>query len=160
MDSEQDSPILPLTSRTPESMLIERFRIDAIRCAIEQLPVIFREVILLRDVEDASYQEIAEMLSIPIGTVMSRLARARKAVRESLRGTSGAPLPRDLSYNAERREMQYRSAPRERTTRAARPGSCNSADLRRASETLKLAQRRRSILGLPRTAKTFSRSLA
>jgi RNA polymerase sigma factor (sigma-70 family) len=140
MDSEQDSPILPLTSGTPESMLIERFRIDAIRCAIEQLPVIFREVILLRDVEDASYQEIAETLSIPIGTVMSRLARARKAVRESLRGRSGAPLPRDLSYNAERREKQYRSAPRERTTRAARPDSCNSADLRRASETLKLVQ--------------------
>ena len=51
MDSEQDSPILPLTSGTPESMLIERFRINAIRCAIEQLPVTFREVILLRDVE-------------------------------------------------------------------------------------------------------------
>ena len=141
MDSEQDSPILPLTSGTPESMLIERFRINAIRCAIEQLPVTFREVILLRDVEDASYQEIAEMLSIPIGTVMSRLARARKAVRESLRGRSDALLPRDLSYNAERREKQYRSAPRERTTRAARPDSCNSADLQRTSETLKLVQR-------------------
>ena len=141
MDSEQDSPILPLTSGTPESMLIERFRIDAIRCAIEQLPVIFREVILLRDVEDASYQEIAEMLSIPIGTVMSRLARARKAVRESLRGTSGASLPRDLSRHAETRDKRYRSAPCERTTRATRPGSCNSADFRRPSETLKLVQR-------------------
>jgi RNA polymerase sigma factor (sigma-70 family) len=120
MDSEEDSPMLPVTSRTPESVLIERSGIDAIRCAIEQLPLIFREVILLRDVEDASYQEIAEILSIPIGTVMSRLARARRVVRESLRSTSVAPLPRDLSRHTETREKRYRSAPRERTTRAAR----------------------------------------
>src|SRR6204780_398054 len=65
---------LPPTSATPESLLIGRSDIDAVRCAIEQLPVIFREVILLCDVEDASYREIAEILSIPIGTVMSRLA--------------------------------------------------------------------------------------
>ena len=60
----------------------------------------FREVIFLRDVEDASYQEIAEILSIPIGTVMSRLARARKVVRESLRGTSGAPSSADGGQRA------------------------------------------------------------
>ena len=120
MDSEADFLVLPATSPTPESLLIERSGIDAIRCAIEQLPVIFREVILLRDVEDASYQEIAEILSIPLGTVMSRLARARKVVRESLRSTSGVPLPRDLSPHTATREKRYRSAPRERTTRTAR----------------------------------------
>ena len=92
VDPEEDFPVLPETSATPESLLIERSGNDAVRCAIEQLPVIFREVILLCDVEDASYREIAEILSIPIGTVMSRLARARKAVRESLRSTPGAPL--------------------------------------------------------------------
>jgi RNA polymerase sigma factor (sigma-70 family) len=81
MDSEEE---LPATSATPEALLIRSFDIDAVRSAIEQLPVIFREVILLCDVEDASYREIAEILSIPIGTVMSRLARARKMVRESL----------------------------------------------------------------------------
>ena len=85
VDSEENFPVLPATSATPESLLIEGSSIDAVRCAIEQLPVIFREVILLCDVEDASYREIAEILSIPIGTVMSRLARARKQVRESLR---------------------------------------------------------------------------
>jgi RNA polymerase sigma factor (sigma-70 family) len=94
MDSEED---LPATSGTPESLLIDRSDIDAVRCAIEQLPVIFREVVLLCDVEDASYREIAEILSIPIGTVMSRLARARKMVRESLRSTHGAPPSGDLS---------------------------------------------------------------
>jgi RNA polymerase sigma-70 factor (ECF subfamily) len=85
MDSEEDFPAQPATSPTPESVLIERSGNDAVRCALEQLPVIFREVILLCDVEDASYREIAEILSIPIGTVMSRLARARKALRQALR---------------------------------------------------------------------------
>ena len=84
IDSEDAVPVLPVTSATPESLLIERSRKNAVQNAIEQLPVIFREVLLLCDVEDASYQEIAEILSIPIGTVTSRLARARKAVRESV----------------------------------------------------------------------------
>jgi RNA polymerase sigma factor (sigma-70 family) len=84
IDSEDDVPALAATSATPESLLIERSRKNAVQNAIEQLPIIFREVILLCDVEDASYQEIAEILSIPMGTVMSRLARARKAVRESV----------------------------------------------------------------------------
>jgi RNA polymerase sigma factor (sigma-70 family) len=89
IDSEED---LPATCTTPESLLIERSDVSAVRCALEQLPVIFREVILLCDVEDASYAEIAEILSIPIGTVMSRLARARKMVRESLRTAPSAPV--------------------------------------------------------------------
>jgi RNA polymerase sigma factor (sigma-70 family) len=94
MDSEED---LPVTSANPESLLIGRSDLDAVRCAIEQLPVIFREVVLLCDVEDASYREIVEILSIPIGTVMSRLARARKMVRESLRSTHAPPPSGDLS---------------------------------------------------------------
>jgi RNA polymerase sigma factor (sigma-70 family) len=93
VDSEDD---LPATSVTPESLLIGGSDIDAVRSAIEQLPVIFREVILLCDVEDASYREIAEILSIPIGTVMSRVARARKMVRQSVCLTRGAPRSGDL----------------------------------------------------------------
>jgi RNA polymerase sigma factor (sigma-70 family) len=84
IDSEVDFPELPATSATPESLLIERSQENAVRNAIERLPVIFREVLLLCDVEDASYREISEILSIPVGTVMSRLGRARKVVRESL----------------------------------------------------------------------------
>jgi RNA polymerase sigma factor (sigma-70 family) len=86
IDLEEDFPALSAPPITPESLLIERSGNDAVRCAIEQLPVILREVILLSDVEDASYREIAEILSIPIGTVMSRLARARKTVRKTVRG--------------------------------------------------------------------------
>jgi RNA polymerase sigma-70 factor (ECF subfamily) len=92
VDSEEDFPVSSATSATPESLLIQHYSVEACREAIEQLPVIFREVILLCDVEDASYQEIAEILSIPLGTVMSRLSRARKAVRDSLRRTSAAPI--------------------------------------------------------------------
>jgi RNA polymerase sigma factor (sigma-70 family) len=96
-ESEEDFPVSSATSATPESLLIRRSGIEACREAIEQLPLIFREVILLCDVEDASYQEIAEILSIPMGTVMSRLSRARKAVRDSLRRSSAAPIPMPLS---------------------------------------------------------------
>ena len=159
MDSEEDLAVLPVTSGTPESMLIERSGIDAIRCAIEQLPVSFREVILLRDVEDASYQEIAEILSIPIGTVMSRLARARKVVRESLRSTSAAPLPRDLSRHTETREKRYRSGPRETCDELCPVHAIlwTPSRLRRPSNWCNGMQRR-SILGSPMTAKTSSLS--
>jgi RNA polymerase sigma factor (sigma-70 family) len=101
IDSEDAVLVLPVTSATPESLLIERSRKNAVRNAIEQLPVIFRKVLLLCDVEDASYQEIAEIMSIPIGTVMSRLARARKAVRESLLSPPSVPLSRDLAHYIE-----------------------------------------------------------
>jgi RNA polymerase sigma factor (sigma-70 family) len=98
IESEDDAQVLPVTSSTPESLLIEHLGKDAVQNAIEQLPVVFKEVILLRDVEDSSYQEIADILSIPIGTVMSRLARARKSVRESLLGVTRAPVSEDWSH--------------------------------------------------------------
>lgn len=84
LDVEDQEPALPATTETPESILLERSNQQLVQDAIERLPVIFREALLLCDVEEMSYQEIAETLSIPIGTVMSRLARARRALRESL----------------------------------------------------------------------------
>jgi RNA polymerase sigma-70 factor (ECF subfamily) len=53
--------------------------------AIEELPVEFREAIILRELEEMSYKEIAEVMDVPLGTVMSRLARARRQLQESLR---------------------------------------------------------------------------
>ena len=105
IDSEDDVPVSPATSTTPESLLIERSRKNAVQNAIEQLPVIFREVILLCDVEDASYQEIAEILSIPMGTVMSRLARARKVVRQSVLCVPQAPVSKDWPHGVATREQ-------------------------------------------------------
>jgi RNA polymerase sigma factor (sigma-70 family) len=84
IDAEDDDPVCPAISATPESLFVERSQENAVRNAIGQLPASFREVLLLCDVEDVSYQEISEILSIPMGTVMSRLSRARKAVRESV----------------------------------------------------------------------------
>jgi RNA polymerase sigma factor (sigma-70 family) len=83
--SEEELPLSRAQCINAESLLIERSNIAAIQDAIERLPLRSREVILLCDVEDLAYKDIAEILEIPIGTVMSRLARARKAVREALR---------------------------------------------------------------------------
>jgi RNA polymerase sigma-70 factor (ECF subfamily) len=62
-----------------------RFVGDEVKRAVDGLPEIFRTAIALRDMEGFSYQEIAEMLEIPIGTVMSRLFRGRRLLQESLR---------------------------------------------------------------------------
>jgi len=97
MDSEENGPELAVDRQTPEIILMNRFHSQLVQRAIDDLPVHYREALLLCDVEEMSYQEIAEILTIPMGTVMSRLARARKAVRESLLSTAGAPLPRDLA---------------------------------------------------------------
>jgi RNA polymerase sigma-70 factor (ECF subfamily) len=79
-----DSPELPAGPDTPETIFIENSQHHLLQTAMDALPVHFREVLLLCEVEEMSYQEIAEALSIPIGTVMSRLSRARKALRESV----------------------------------------------------------------------------
>jgi RNA polymerase sigma-70 factor (ECF subfamily) len=101
MDSEQDGPELAVDTETPEKILINHSTFQQVQRALYDLPVHYRETLLLCEVEEMSYQEIAEILSIPTGTVMSRLARARKAVRKSLLRAPCAPLPRDLSHNIE-----------------------------------------------------------
>ncbi len=85
LDSEEDGPELAVENHTPETILMNRANSELIQAAISDLPVLYREAILLCEVEEMSYQEIAETLSIPVGTVMSRLSRARRALRESLR---------------------------------------------------------------------------
>jgi RNA polymerase sigma-70 factor (ECF subfamily) len=101
MDSEEDGPELAVDTETPETILMSRFNSQLMRRAIDDLPVQYREALLLCEVEEMSYQEIAEILTIPIGTVMSRLARARKAVRESLLSAPGRSQSRDLSLHIE-----------------------------------------------------------
>lgn len=85
LDPEEDGPDLAVERYTPETVLFERASRDALQSAIDDLPVYSREVLLLCDVEEMSYQEISETLSIPIGTVMSRLSRARRTLRDRLR---------------------------------------------------------------------------
>jgi RNA polymerase sigma-70 factor, ECF subfamily len=84
-DLEDDTPALAVECDTPETIMFERANSDLLQRAIDELPVYFREILLLCEVEEMSYQEIAETLSIPAGTVMSRLSRARRALRDRLR---------------------------------------------------------------------------
>lgn len=68
----------------PEEQLLRQSDAQAIRAAINQLPEAFREVTVLRDLEGLSYQQIAEVIDAPIGTVMSRLHRARSQLQQKL----------------------------------------------------------------------------
>jgi len=71
-------------SQSAEDQMLELFTDDEVKNAIEELPETFRIPVLLSDVEGFSYKEIAEMLEVPIGTVMSRLHRGRKAMQKML----------------------------------------------------------------------------
>jgi RNA polymerase sigma-70 factor (ECF subfamily) len=73
-----------LAARSAEDELFDLFTDDEVKQALENLPENFRLPVLLADVEGFSYKEIAEMLDIPIGTVMSRLHRGRKAMQRAL----------------------------------------------------------------------------
>jgi RNA polymerase sigma-70 factor (ECF subfamily) len=84
LDDEEEGLEMPATGGTPESIFLDKAQEQLLQSAMEQLPLHFREILLLCDVEEMSYKEISESLSIPLGTVMSRLSRARKALREIL----------------------------------------------------------------------------
>jgi RNA polymerase sigma-70 factor (ECF subfamily) len=85
LDSEEDGPEVAVEHATPEAFLVEQSNREQMQSAIDDLPVHFREILLLCEVEEMSYQEISETLSVPIGTVMSRLSRARRTLRNRLR---------------------------------------------------------------------------
>jgi RNA polymerase sigma-70 factor (ECF subfamily) len=73
-----------MAGRSAEDELLDRFTDAEVKSAIESLPENFRMAVLLADVEGFSYKEIADILDIPIGTVMSRLHRGRKALQKQL----------------------------------------------------------------------------
>ena len=82
---------------TPEQILLRATVRDDLRAALDSLPEVFREAVWLRDVEEFTYAEMAEMLGVPIGTVMSRISRGRRQLFERLSlagghaGTEGRP---------------------------------------------------------------------
>jgi RNA polymerase sigma-70 factor, ECF subfamily len=80
---------------TPERILM-RSTLDAdLQAALDSLPEAFREAVWLRDVEEFTYAEIAEMLNVPIGTVMSRISRGRRLLYEKL--APAAPVPAEAA---------------------------------------------------------------
>jgi RNA polymerase sigma-70 factor, ECF subfamily len=82
LDGDEDGPVAHVAdTQTPEAILIDRSNQNLLQSVLEELPVHYREILLLCEVEEMSYQEIAETIAVPIGTVMSRLSRARAALR-------------------------------------------------------------------------------
>jgi len=71
---------IPDSSPGPEAMLAQRQNLAALDEVLNTLPTVWRECLILREVESLSYKEIARIMDVPIGTVMSRLARARQAL--------------------------------------------------------------------------------
>jgi len=76
---------------TPEAMLLDRIDRDALATLVAQLPAEYREVLILREIEDLSYKDIAEVTGVPAGTVMSRLSRARLALRKAWLANEAKP---------------------------------------------------------------------
>jgi RNA polymerase sigma-70 factor (ECF subfamily) len=77
----------------PEEQLLQQQTVSRVRAAVESLPADFREVIVLRELEGLSYQEIAAVVDVPLGTVMSRLARARERLLAVLEAPRREVLP-------------------------------------------------------------------
>jgi RNA polymerase sigma-70 factor, ECF subfamily len=74
-------------SKNSHDLYVSKLETEQVRAAIQELPVQFREIILLREYEDLSYREIASILHCPVGTVMSRLGRTRAKLRTLLAAT-------------------------------------------------------------------------
>ena len=81
---EAETPDRASPVENPEEQLLKRVVDADLVAALDRLPLIFREVVLLADVEECSYKEIARICGVPIGTVMSRLSRGRRLLRRTL----------------------------------------------------------------------------
>ncbi len=77
---------LPDTARGPEEMAMAGEAAERVGTALAGLPFAFREAVVLRDLQGLEYEEIASLLGVPIGTVRSRIARGRDALRQALEG--------------------------------------------------------------------------
>jgi len=84
LDEDDAAGLEPATDETPESILLARVESETLQAALKELPVHYREIVLLCDLEEMSYQEISLSIGVPIGTVMSRLSRGRGAMRKLL----------------------------------------------------------------------------
>ena len=90
---EFDEELHPQAVSTPESMAIANEDRERLSRALESLPPHFREILVLRELEGCSYKEIAAITSIPIGTVMSSLSRARRQLHSALTDSSQGACP-------------------------------------------------------------------
>jgi RNA polymerase sigma-70 factor (ECF subfamily) len=100
VDSAAELPAPGAAPVTPETLLLRETLAPEVKAAVDALPESFREAVWLRDVEEFSYAEIAEMLSIPIGTVMSRISRGRQALYERLSAAQSSDASRQSPVGA------------------------------------------------------------
>ena len=89
--SDDPAPLWSQAQESPETMMIRKLDAETVRGLVASLPDSFREAIVLREINDLSYREIAEVVGAPIGTVMSRLARARSMLRAAWLAVEGQP---------------------------------------------------------------------
>jgi len=83
-DREQFEQAGTQEMQTPETALIAKLEAEQVRKAMASLPAPFREILVLREIHDLDYRTIAEVAALPIGTVMSRLARARRLLSATI----------------------------------------------------------------------------
>lgn len=94
-------------AQNPEEYLLDRVMSDDVLKAIDELPIDFRMAVILADIQEFTYKEIAEILDVPVGTVMSRLFRGRKQLQKALaptRAAEGAPTI-DLNEYRDRKKL-------------------------------------------------------
>ncbi|HMH00776.1 MAG TPA: sigma-70 family RNA polymerase sigma factor [Terriglobales bacterium] len=89
LDPENDEVNISMVTDTPETILLQRSDRELVQQALAQLTLPYREVLLLCEFEEMSYQEISATLAVPMGTVMSRLSRARRALRDTIQKLRG-----------------------------------------------------------------------
>jgi RNA polymerase sigma-70 factor, ECF subfamily len=90
-DAEDATPLWQDEQASPETEVLRQWDAETIRRLVAELPNPFREAIVLREVNDLSYREIADVVGVPVGTVMSRLARARSMLRKAWIAEEGLP---------------------------------------------------------------------
>jgi RNA polymerase sigma-70 factor (ECF subfamily) len=90
-EDEGATPVWQEAQASPEAEMLRRRDTEAIRRLVADLPEPFREAIVLREINDLSYREIADVIGAPVGTVMSRLARARSMLRKAWIAEEGLP---------------------------------------------------------------------
>ena len=89
---DEDVPSPADDAGDPHAALVRRIDADSLGDALQRLPDVFREAFVLREMEGLSYSQIAEVVGVPVGTVMSRLARARQRLAEALIGQDVTPF--------------------------------------------------------------------
>jgi RNA polymerase sigma-70 factor, ECF subfamily len=124
LDSNVWDPAMARAESNPEVVLSRRQDSARVNAAIEALPIRFREVLILREMEGLAYVEIAEVAGLPLGTVMSRLYRARALLKSALTGATSVPSrsPELLASDRTREELSIGPWPRPlMATRALSP---------------------------------------